>query len=742
MPKTANTNKSMFINSALLITAAGSFNATANEQVKTLEKTKIDANKQDTYKVDKVSNHKITTDLVDTAKTISVLDSQLLADQGVTNLNDALRNVAGVSTFGAGEGGGGNITTNDKITIRGFNSNGNIYIDGVRDIAGYSRDLFNVNAVEVVKGASSSLSGKGTSGGAVNLSTKQAQFDKFSNLDASYDDAERLRLTLDSNHVLSDTAAFRINALYSDGGDPLNNGVEEYQTTAIAPAIQIAINDQFNITADALLMQQDNNPMLGLPYINEDAAAQLGRPEGALDESLWDNYYGVAARDFEEVDVAIATIRAEYNISPNIKLFNQLRFGENDKKSVVSRPLMRSERDPETRERTYYDQVDVSWTRNLDEEHSLFVNQLDLITQFKTGNIQHDLVIGTEIYKEEKESQRLSNNIVLDSDYVDINNPQTNTPYTGNIDVDGLPTKTEGEGMALYALSNMTINDNVLLSAGLRWEDYEATGARYMWQRIDGQWHQEYADGLKSSADFVSWNLSAGYKANENIFVYLAAANSQDPAAGDLAFTWSQTAVDQIGALDPQESKNYELGIKASLLDDSLEISAAYFDTTKTVTDRDDDGNYFLAGEQVATGFEFTATGKITADLDVVATFTNQDTEVTKDYNPDTQGNGLSGAPDNMASVWLNYEPSQWQFGVGAQYSSGDTYWRRNTAYFETGSYTLLHAMVGYEFSKEFVLRLNVDNVANKSYITDYSARGHFKPADPRLIKLSAQYRF
>ena len=480
---TTSRNKTSFINSALLISVAGSFNATASDTVATLEKTKADGSKQETYKIEKVSNHKISTDLVDTPKTISVLDANLLSDQGVTNLNDALRNVAGVSTFGAGEGGGGNVTTSDKITIRGFNANGNIYIDGVRDLAGYSRDLFNTEQVEVLKGASSSISGKGTSGGAVNMVTKRAQFDDFTRVDASYDDAERLRITLDTNHSLNDSSALRINALYTDGGDPLGNGVESYQTTALAPSLKFAVNDKFSIDIDALFMAQDNNPLLGLPYINEDAAAQIGRKEGPIDESLWDNYYGVEKRDFEEVDVALGTLVLQYQFNDHFSLVNQTRFGKTQKQSVVTRPLVRSERDPETRERTYYDEVDISWTQNIDDEHSLFVNQLDVIGSLQTGLVKHDIVVGTEYYNEERISKRLVNNIELESDYVDFENPISNMPYTGAIEVDGLPSETEGSGFALYALNNMTINEDWLLTAGLRYEDYTAEGSRYMWKR-------------------------------------------------------------------------------------------------------------------------------------------------------------------------------------------------------------------------------------------------------------------
>jgi len=738
----SNLNKRTFINSALLMGVASSFSAGAADDVKTLEKTKAQAEEQETYKIEKSSTHKIATDLVDTPKTINTIDAAVLADQGVTSLNDALRNVAGVSTFGAGEGGGGNVTTNDKITIRGFNANGNIYIDGVRDLSGYSRDLFNSEQVEVAKGASSSISGKGTSGGAVNLVTKQAKQDTFSNVNVSYDDAETIRVTVDANRSISDTSAFRVNALYTDGGDPLGNGIEEYKTVAVAPAISIDFSRDLSLTADALIMSQDNNPVLGLPYVSSAVAEQLGLKEGPIDKKYWGNYYGVSSRDFEEVDVTILTAKLEYQLAENMKLINQMRFGKNEKKSVTARPMFRSVRDPETRERTYFNDISITSTSAKDEENEVFVNQLDAVINLTGDVIKNDLIVGFEYYSEEKTAQRLANRIELETDYVSLDNPITNMPYTGNIEIDGEPSVTEGEGVALYFLNNITIDENWLLTAGLRYEDYEATGARYMWKRVNGSWEREYASGLKSSGDFISWNVSAGYKPSEDSFVYVAVANSQDPAAGDLAFSWSQAAVDQIGALDPQEAKNYEVGGKVELFDRQLQLTAAYFNTTKTVTDRDENGTYFLAGEQEAKGFEFSASGKIADDLDIIATYTKQDTEVTKDFDEDSIGDGLSAAPENMASLWLNYTMDAFKFGIGAQYSSGDTYWRRQMAYYESGNYTLVQAMVGYDVNDSLTVQLNVDNLTDKDRVTDYSARGHFKPGDPRVVKLSASYKF
>lgn len=725
--------------------AAIAVNAHADNDssVKTLEKTTVNEKTLSPFKKEKVSNHKITTSLLDTAKTISVIDAKVLSSQGVTSLNDALRNVTGVSTFGAGEGGGGNITTNDKITIRGFSANSNIYIDGIRDITGYSRDIFNTEQIEVSKGASSSISGKGSAGGIVNMVTKRAKLDDFASTNVMLDDADTKRITADANFTLGKSTGLRLNALATDGGDPLDNGIENYQTLAIAPSVYHEFNERTSITADALFMKQDNTPLLGMPYISAEAAAQLGLKEGPIDSSLWDNFYGHARRDFEEVNINVGTVVIQHQVSDSISIVNQTRFASNDKKSILGRPMMhRTSYDRETRKGTYAYEYDTSYIQGLDSENSLFVNQFDVLGNFSTGSVDHNVVVGVELYKEDQTTYRQAHDIVLENKYLPIDQPNPHQSYTGSAFRDGAPTEVEGTGAALYVLDTITFNEHWLLTAGARFENYTAEGSAYMWQRIDGKWHRQLRTGLEAESDFVSWNTALNYKPSEQSSIYISFANSQDPAGGDLAFSGRANTIDEINKLDPQESTNVELGAKFDLLDGDLQVAAAYFVTSKTVTDRDDDGVTYLSGEQEAKGFELSANGMITDNLSVLAGYTHQDTEVTKDFTPDKVGNGLSAAPDDTANIWLEYQQEKLTVALGAQYSSGNTYWRRNMAYYETGSYTLIQAMAAYQVTDALQVQFNVDNLTDKEFVNDFSARGHFRPGSPRIMKLSANYTF
>ena len=91
-----------------------------------------------------------------------------MQEQGVTSLQEALRNVTGIS-FQAGEGGG---AQGNNLSIRGFNARNDIFLDGMRDQGSYFRDVFNLEAVEVLKGPSALYFGWGTTGGIINQVSK------------------------------------------------------------------------------------------------------------------------------------------------------------------------------------------------------------------------------------------------------------------------------------------------------------------------------------------------------------------------------------------------------------------------------------------------------------------------------------------------------------------------------------------------------------------------------------------
>ena len=149
-----------------------------------------------------------------------------MEEQGATTLRDVLRNVAGI-TFQAGEGG---VPAGDQLSIRGFSARTDMFVDGVRDFGGYSRDSFNMEQVEVAKGPTSSLAGRGATGGAINQVSKAPSLSPIADATIGVGNASYQRTTIDVNQPLADFpvpgTAFRVNAMWTDTDVPDRDRVE------------------------------------------------------------------------------------------------------------------------------------------------------------------------------------------------------------------------------------------------------------------------------------------------------------------------------------------------------------------------------------------------------------------------------------------------------------------------------------------------------------------------------------
>ena len=143
------------------------------------------------------SSSKFTAELLDTPKTVSIVTEKLLEETGATNLQDALRMVPGL-TFGAGEGGN---PTGDRPFIRGFDGQSNTFVDGMRDVGMQTREVFNLEQVEVVKGPRSAYGGRDSGGGSINLVSKTPKLKDETRISLGLGTDNYQRETVDSNIV-------------------------------------------------------------------------------------------------------------------------------------------------------------------------------------------------------------------------------------------------------------------------------------------------------------------------------------------------------------------------------------------------------------------------------------------------------------------------------------------------------------------------------------------------------------
>jgi len=248
---------------------------------------------------------KLPQDLQDTPQSITVVGQKLISDQGATRLEDALKNVPGI-TLNAGEGA----ARGDTVNLRGFSAFNDFFLDGIRDAAVYSRDSFDLQEVEVIKGPSAVLFGRGSTGGAINQVSKAplatALFSVTANV-GSY------RATSDINLPLTSSIAVRINAMgenseVADRDDVIN------RRWGIAPALTFSLGESDSLTLAYLHQQEDNRPDAGIPFVNGEPAAV---PRDA--------YYGLVS-DRATTDVDIGTARFKHDFSPDLSIADTLRY--------------------------------------------------------------------------------------------------------------------------------------------------------------------------------------------------------------------------------------------------------------------------------------------------------------------------------------------------------------------------------------------------------------------------------
>ncbi len=150
----------------------------------------------------------------DIPQTINVINQQTLQQQGVTTVDQALRNVPRRYPASSGEGGGGQ--NGDQFRIRGFQAKSDLYVDGLRDFGGYIRDAFSIEQIQVLKGPASESFGYGTTGGAINLQQKTAKLGNFTDIEGVVGMGPLGRVVADINKQIGQTTAMRIVGMYHD----------------------------------------------------------------------------------------------------------------------------------------------------------------------------------------------------------------------------------------------------------------------------------------------------------------------------------------------------------------------------------------------------------------------------------------------------------------------------------------------------------------------------------------------
>ncbi|MDN5782237.1 MAG: catecholate siderophore receptor Fiu, partial [Luteimonas sp.] len=688
--------------------------------------------------------------------------------QGATTLAEALRNSPGVGTFYAGENG--NTTTGDALYMRGFDTTNSIFVDGARDLGAVSRDLFNIDQVEVVKGPAGTDTGRSAPTGAINMVSKQANLRDATSASVSAGNDGQQRATADWNIGLGETSALRLNAMWQDsdvaGRDHVNNS-----RWGIAPSLGFGLNTDTRVFLNLLYVKQDNVPdgfvpTIGLPsWVPQPGLEQLaGHPVDP------ENFYG-SPYDHDDVTAQMATLRFEHDFSDTLKLSNTLRWGKTEQDYLITAFMSTGGTidDEQAGNVHWADKNDLS-TYTLqrgtfssrDQQNRILTDQLNLRADFSTGAVDHFLSTGLELTREEQ----TAHGIAIDSnlDPANLYNPDWRDAGTLVHGRNGTVANGRTDTAALYVFDTLKFGERFLLTAGIRADhyttDYDATGictTVVPLPRRGIACPSGVADGsiiptadLESSDTLLNYKLGAVYKPIEALSIYANAALSQQPPGGaNFSLSTAANSADNVNN-DPQKARTFEVGTKWVAPGSGLSLNLALFQTNVTneiTADIDAPGGYSQTGEKRVQGVEVSAVGNITDSWNVSLGYLHQDATVKEGSNLAADGtSNLTYTPDEAVTSWTTYQfPFGLIIGGGVRYTAGlhkGTDGAVGTPEY-TKSWTVYDAMVSYAINDSISLRLNGYNLFDKQYVAAINKSGYrYTPGAPRTFVLSADIRF
>jgi catecholate siderophore receptor len=700
----------------------------------TLEEVTVEGEKYHS----EVSSPKYTAELVDVPQTVVVIPKTVFREQAAITLSDVLRNTPGITLL-AGEGGGAANTAGDSFFMRGFDATNSVFIDGVRDQGAYSRDVFNLDQVEVSKGPSGSYTGRGNASGSVNLVTKTPFEEPLRAMGITYGTNDHVRSTLDFNQPLPETflggSAVRLNAMWQDGGVAGRDEVER-EAWGIAPSLALGLGTDTRLALAAQILRQESTPDYGLPAAALPGLAPTTPPVGRVDQR---NFYGIANVDFDDVDSDSYTARIEHDFAPGVTLRNLARYSDNHRFAVVTAIQNPAAFNPATGQVTRSRQINERINRN-------FTNQTNLNFEFRTGSLSHSMSTGVEYAKEKQIVPGRTG--AGTAPPADIYNPNPRDPVSGFAPArTGAFTEGETTTVAAYGFDTIELTRHWQVSAGARVERYETD---FLSVAIPGSGTPDVR--LDVSDTLTSWNSGVVFKPVDNGSIYFSAATTQTPPGG-LNFTLSPTATNVNNpALEPQKSTNYELGTKWELFENRLTTTAAVFHTVnENVVTTETIGGVIVAAsldsEQQVDGIELSLSGLITPNWQVFAGYAYLDSEFTRSVTSNQQGATLQWVPKNSGNLWTTYQlPLGFSIGGGVRYM--DTVARSsltvpNGAAPTLPDYWVYSATAAWQATDKMIFRLNVNNVTDEVYAISLNNNGgRYNPGAERSYLLSADFAF
>jgi catecholate siderophore receptor len=650
---------------------------------------------------------------LDTSQSVVTVDAKDLAQQNLALLQDALRNVPGI-TLNSGEGG----SHGDSVNLRGLSIPDSFFLDGVRDIGQYQRDTFNSEAISVLLGPASAVFGRGSTAGVINSISKTPLLTPAGSISVSGGTGDYWRGTGDFNLPLGDTAAARI-AVMDQRNEVVDRDQVVYRRYGVAPTLALGIGTPTRLTLSYFKEEENNLPDYGIPFID-------GAP-AAVNRS---NYYGLVNYDNTRTNTNIGTLRFEHDFGDDITLSDSARYGNYGFKYLVSAPFLGNDTVAPPPPATSYADIDVSRDQPSSAgTTSLALNRTDLTSRFALAGVKNVLTTGLEVSKEQSNVSRYSNGLDDIAPTPLLQPDGFGTPATPLTTYSN--PRGRGNDVSVYALDSIAPSPHWDVDAGLRWDRFASSFSEPISQT-----------GFSRIDTFLSPRAAVIFKPDDTHSYFLSYGTSYNPTVEYLVIAPSDQS------LSPEKTSNLELGAKIRILGGKAEITGSVFDTRVKNARNSDPDDPTIQGapfDQRVKGVEVGINGYVMEEWEVAASYTHLDDKITATSDPLALGKMAPNTPHDAVNLWTTVEPTEaWTIGGGLTAVSHRYADTDNTA--GVPAYVFFNAMTSYTVNAHFKLQLNLNNVTNKLYFTGVYYSGvdenHAVPSAGRTLIGLASYRF
>lgn len=631
---------------------------------------------------------KTDTPINEVPQSISVITRDEVEARGAQSIGDTLSYTAGV----IGNSNGLD-PRRDFISIRGFSGTEYFYRDGLK-VTGFNNqgrtvsEPYGLERIEILRGPASVLYGQGGPGGIVSLISKKPTETPQGEVRVSAGSNDHNQVNADVSGYLDDQGDFkyRFVGLLRDANAEID--YTKNDRTYLAPSFSWTPSENTSLTLLAEYQELDTvSSFIGLPRLG----TLENNPNGQIPRS---RFIGEPDTDnFEQSYFAVASLfEHKFNDTVTIRQNTRYRESETDITTFWAGQIMDDLRT-----------IPRFGLRN-DENIDAITTDNQIQLNIETQDIEHKILIGVDWQKANNESTYDAPTGITPLDVFNPAYGKSDITWENRSD-----SEQEINQTGLYLQDQIKVGDHWALTLA----------GRHDWTRQTDRNRLTNTENTVSDKEFT-YRAGLAYTADNGLTPYIGYSTSFLPVVGQAA---------DGETFEPETAQQYEAGIKYLSNDGNLSITGSIFDLTRqnvTTSDLDNPGFNQQTGEWRSRGLEFEARASLPVGVDLVASYTYLDPEITES-NGDDLGKMPRGTPENMANLWANYNFSSGIFGglglgAGVRYIGSSYYDSANEN--TLPSYTLFDTSISYDFStvdasfEGWHARINANNVTDKEYIS------------------------